>query len=86
MLSKILFCNTFSGQLGRLLHPDGLLLIDTGDEEELGHTADSASCQRPDIWCLLSGDVCQYATRFAGLQQGSSSSDLVCEQSLDTEK
>ena len=40
VLSKILFCNTFSGQLGRLLHPDGLFFIDTGDEEELGHTAD----------------------------------------------
>ena len=54
----------FSGQLGRLLHPDGLLLIDTGDEEELGHTADSAPCERHDIWCVLSGDVFQYATRF----------------------
>ena len=60
VLSKILFCNTFSGQLGRLLHPDGLFLIDTGDEEELGHTADSAPCERHGIQCLFPGDVCYY--------------------------
>ena len=46
-----------SGECGRLFHPDGLFLLDTGDEEEPCHTTDSASCHEHDVLCLYPGDL-----------------------------
>ena len=50
-------CNRLSGECGRLFHPYGLFLLDTGDEEEPCHAANSASCHEHDILCLHPGDI-----------------------------
>ena len=49
--------NRLSGECVRILNPDGLFHLDTGDKEEPCHTTDSASCHEHDVLCLYPGDI-----------------------------